>query len=57
MTSLGIFQMISNFTLGQSQTATSGLAGAIPGMKSESGQSKEKALGANTGRSESSWDV
>ena len=45
----GIFDMISNFTLGQAQTSTSGLSGAIPGMKSEHGQSTEKATGMNTG--------
>lgn len=38
-----IFNMIPNFILGQSQTALSGLAGAIPGMQSTSGS--EKAFG------------
>ena len=37
-----IFGMISNFVLGQGQTAVSGLAGAIPGMQ----KTKEKAKGA-----------
>jgi len=44
-----IFGMISNFVLGQSQTATSGLAGAIPGLQTTSKRGSEKALGANTG--------
>ncbi len=40
-----IFQMIPNFILGQSQTATSGLAGAIPGMNKTSGTEAALALG------------
>ncbi len=42
-----IFGMISNFVLGQSQTATSGLAGAIPGMQKTS--ETAKAAGGDIG--------
>jgi len=35
-----IFSMISNFILGQSQTSTSGLAGAIPGMNTQNQSGK-----------------
>lgn len=35
-----IFGMISNFVLGQGQTALSGLAGAIPGMTETAGKAK-----------------
>ena len=40
-----IFGMISNFVLGQSQTAASGLAGAIPGMSSTSESAKSMSAG------------
>ena len=45
-----IFGMISNFVLGQSQTATSGLAGAIPGMQSSSESAKAMSDNAGAGK-------
>lgn len=42
--SQAIFNMISNFVLGQSQTALSGLAGAIPGTSTA--RTSEKAKGS-----------
>lgn len=41
-----IFNMIANFVLGQSQTALSGLAGAIPGMNTTSGSQQAMGFGA-----------
>ena len=41
-----IFEMISNFVLGQGQTALSGLAGAIPGMNRVKGTEFAVAAGA-----------
>ena len=45
-----IFDMISNFVLGQSQTATSGLAGAIPGMSSTKESAKAMSAGGSGGK-------
>lgn len=45
-----ILNMIPNFILGQSQTATSGLAGAIPGQKSETASGKSSGAGITGGK-------
>jgi NAD dependent epimerase/dehydratase family enzyme len=44
-----IFNMISNFVLGQSQTALSGLQGAIPGLLSQKGTYFDWGTGASAG--------
>lgn len=45
-----IFNLIPNFILGQSQTALSGLAGAVPGMNTTSGRETAKGFGVGFGR-------
>ena len=44
-----IFQMIPSYVLGQSQTSTSGLAGAIPGMNTVNSKSSGLGTAHSTG--------